>query len=404
MKYLSTMAGLILVPLALVGCQKEEVAQQQHQQRTPEVGYITLTTSEVPLKTELQGRTVASTTAEVRPQVSGIVEKRLFEEGSEVKKGQLLYQIDDSSYKAAYNEARADLLNSEATVRSAKLKDQRYAALAKSEGVSRQDADDAHAAYLEAVASVEKYKAAVESAKIDLDHTQVKAPIAGRIGISSVTEGALVTADQDTALATIRSLNPIYVDLTQSSKEVLKLRQTLKRSGVSSGNTEVSLQLEDGSTYADKGTLTVREVAVDESTGSVTLRAQFPNDDDLLMPGMFVRAVLDEAVDTQAMLVPQRGVARDARGNATALVIKDDGTVEQRQVTTDRSIGDKWLITQGLSAGDKLIVEGTGKVAAGQKVKSVEVELAADGSVTDKAADASRVANQGATDQDKGAM
>ncbi|MDH2436592.1 efflux RND transporter periplasmic adaptor subunit [Pokkaliibacter sp. MBI-7] len=403
MKYLSTMAGLILLPLALAGCQKEEVAQQQ-QQRTPEVGYITLSTSEVPLKTELQGRTVASTTAEVRPQVSGIVEKRLFEEGSEVSKGQLLYQIDDSSYKATYNEARADLLNAEATVRSAKLKDQRYAALAKSEGVSKQDADDAHAAYLETVASVEKYKAAVESARIDLDHTQVKAPIAGRIGISSVTEGALVTADQDTALATIRSLNPIYVDLTQSSKEVLKLRQTLKRSGVSSGNTEVSLQLEDGSTYDSKGTLTVREVAVDESTGSVTLRAQFPNDDDLLMPGMFVRAVLDEAVDTQAMLVPQRGVARDARGNATALVIKDDGTVEQRQVTTDRSIGDKWLITQGLSAGDKLIVEGTGKVAAGQKVKSVEVELAADGSVTDKAADASRVANQGAADQDKGAM
>ncbi|MFP8967800.1 efflux RND transporter periplasmic adaptor subunit [Pokkaliibacter sp. CJK22405] len=390
--------AVLLISLALAGCQQEGDGEQQPKS-AQEVGFITLKTSTLPLKTELQGRTVASTTAEVRPQVGGILQKRLFEEGSMVRKGQVLYQIDESTYQAAVNEAKADLMNAEATVRSARLKDQRYAALAKSEGVAKQDADDAHASYLEAVASVAKYKAALETANIDLDHTRISAPISGRIGISSVTEGALVTADQDTALATIRSLDPMNVDLTQSSKEVLQLRKTLKRQGVSSGNTKVSLKLEDDSTYGHEGTLTVREVAVDESTGSVTLRASFPNPDDLLMPGMFVRAVLDEAVDSQALLAPQRGIARDARGNATALVLDADNKVESRDVETERAVGNQWLISSGLKAGDRLIVEGSGKVAAGDSAKGVAVTVADDGSVSDIqqnqsiAENASRLAN-----------
>jgi membrane fusion protein (multidrug efflux system) len=245
--------------------------------------------------------------------------------------------------------------------------------LLKLDGVSQQDADDAAAAHQQAVAMVALKKAALETARINLGYTQVRAPISGRIGKSTVTPGALVTANQETALATIRALDPIYVDLTQSSAQLLRLRKLLGSEGVQSGSANVRLKLEDGSDYGTLGTLQFREVMVDEATGSVTLRAQFPNPDGVLLPGMYVRAVLDDAVNTQAILAPQQGVTRDARGNAVAMVVGKDQKVEQRTVVAERAIGDHWLITNGLQAGDQLIVEGLNKVRAGDTVRAVAV-------------------------------
>lgn len=258
-----------------------------------------------------------------------------------------------------------------AIVNSSKLKAERYAALVKENGVSRQDADDAMATYKQNVASVAQYRAAVESAKINLGYTKVRAPISGRIGISSVTPGALVTASQTTALATIRTLDPIYVDLTQSSTQLLKLK---KQQLQSSDNTvPVTVTLDDGSQYQHPGKLELTEVSVDESTGSVTLRAVFPNPEHDLLPGMFVRATVSNGVRSEAILAPQQGITRDAKGNGTALVVNKENKVESRDVVTDRVIGNKWLITNGLQSGDRLITEGTSKVQAGMTVKAVEV-------------------------------
>ncbi|MCY0965750.1 efflux RND transporter periplasmic adaptor subunit [Parathalassolituus penaei] len=348
-----------------------------------EVGVFTVEHSSVPLTSELKGRTVASGTAEVRPQVGGVIKQRLFEEGSEVKKGQLLYQIDPKLYEAAFNQARANLRSAESTLESARLKDTRYANLVKIEGISKQESDDAHAAYLEAQANIESYKAALETARINLAYTKVVAEIDGRIGISSVTPGALVTADQSTAMATIRSFDPMYVDLTQASRELLNLRKLLARDSVSAGTTDVTLILEDGSEYPLKGQLRARELAVDEATGSVTLRAEFPNPDGLLLPGMFVRAVLSEAVDNQAIVVPQQGVARDNQGNSYALVVGANNQVEKRVVKTERVIGNSWLLSSGLQDGDRLIVEGTSKVNPGSAVNPVAVAVDQDGRIHD---------------------
>jgi membrane fusion protein (multidrug efflux system) len=342
--------------------------------RSPvEVGTVTLKTQRIELPTELSGRTTASLASDVRPQVSGVVKARRFDEGATVHVGQLLYEIDPAPYQAVLDQANAALLNAQAIVASTRLKDQRYADLASIEGVARQDADDAHATYLQAVASVAQMKAAAETARINLDYTQVRAPIAGRIGMSSVTAGALVTASQTTALATIRALDPIYVDLTESSVDLLRLRRALAAGGLHSGSTTVGLKLEDGTAYALKGQLKFTEVAVDESTGTVTLRAQFPNPDGVLLPGMYVRAQLEQAVDPQAILAPQQGITRDAKGNATAFVVDADNKVQQRTATATRAIGDQWLISSGLAAGDRLIVQGTSKVHAGDVVKVVDV-------------------------------
>ncbi|WP_369856153.1 efflux RND transporter periplasmic adaptor subunit [Candidatus Thalassolituus haligoni] len=380
MKHLPLVVGALIVGGLLSGCQQEPNSSSRAEM-TPEVSVITVSTAKVVLTRELKGRTTASMAAEIRPQVGGIIKERLFKEGSDVSKGQVLYQIDPASYQATYNEAKADLRSAESSVQSAQLKDQRYTELAKIEGISQQDADDAHATYMDAVASIDKYKAALESARISLEYTGLKAPIAGRIGISSVTPGALVSASQDTALATIRALDPIYVDMAQSSTDLLALRKTLARNGVDSGSAEVSLILEDGSRYDHKGQLRVREVSVDESTGSVTLRAEFPNPDGLLLPGMFVRAEINEAVDNQAILVPQQGIAHDNQGNAVALVVTAGHQVEKRFVETERSIGNQWLISSGLEAGDQLIVEGSSKVAAGSTVKTVAAMVNEDGSI-----------------------
>lgn len=336
-----------------------------------QVGVVTLKAEPVTLFSDLTGRVTGTMVSDVRPQVEGIIKKRLFKEGDDVVAGQVLYEIDPATYQASYDEAVAQLQNAVAIVNSSKLKAERYAALVKENGVSRQDADDAMATYKQNVASVAQYRAAVESAKINLGYTKVRAPISGRIGISSVTPGALVTASQTTALATIRTLDPIYVDLTQSSTQLLKLK---KQQLQNSDNTvPVTVTLDDGSQYQHPGKLELTEVSVDESTGSVTLRAVFPNPEHDLLPGMFVRATVSNGVRSEAILAPQQGITRDAKGNGTALVVNKENKVESREVVTDRVIGNKWLITQGLQSGDRLITEGTSKVQAGMTVKAVEV-------------------------------
>ncbi|MFA8092028.1 efflux RND transporter periplasmic adaptor subunit [Klebsiella oxytoca] len=339
-----------------------------------QVGVVTLKAEPVTLFSDLTGRVTGTMVSDVRPQVEGIIKKRLFKEGDDVQSGQVLYEIDPASYQASYDEAVAQLQNAIAVVNSSKLKADRYAALVKENGVSRQDADDAMATYKQNVASVAQYRAAVESARINLGYTRVRAPISGRIGISSVTPGALVTASQTDALATIRTLDPVYVDLTQSSTQLLKLK---KQQLQGNDNTvPVTVTLDDGSKYQHAGKLELTEVSVDESTGSVTLRAVFPNPEHDLLPGMFVRATVSNGVQSEAILAPQQGITRDAKGNGTALVVNKENKVESREVVTDRVIGNKWLIIRGLQSGDRLITEGTGKVQAGMEVKAVEVSAA----------------------------
>ena len=367
---MKTITTSIAALFLLSGCDNAPTSPPA--QPLPEVGIVTLMSQPVAVVSELTGRTSAALSAEVRPQVGGIIKKRLFTEGDTVKAGQALYQIDPASYRASADEATAALKQAQALVQADCQKAQRYAQLVEDDGISRQDADDAKATCAQDKASVESKKAALESARISLNWTTVTAPIAGRIGISSVTPGALVTAQQDTALATIRGLSEMYVDLTRSSADLLRLRkQTLS----SNDNTlSVSLTLEDGSTYSEKGRLALTEVAVDESTGSVTLRAVFPNPQQQLLPGMFVRAKVDEGVMDDAILAPQQGVTRDAKGNATALVVGAQNKVEQRTLETGETYGDKWLVLKGLKAGDKLIVEGTDKVTTGQEVKAEEMK------------------------------
>ncbi|EMF7560874.1 efflux RND transporter periplasmic adaptor subunit [Serratia marcescens] len=360
--------------LLLAACDGQNAGAPAGAGAEQEVGVVTLRGQSVTLSSELTGRVNATMTSDVRPQVGGIIKQRLFTEGAEVKAGQVLYQIDPASYQASYDQAAAQLKNAQATVQSTRLKSQRYAALVKENGVSQQDADDAKAAYLAAVASVAQYQAALETARINLAYTQVRAPIAGRIGISSVTPGALVTASQSDALATIRALDPIYVDLTQSSAQLLKLRRqqaALQRSAV----TPVAIKLEDGTPYAHAGKLELTEVAVDEATGSVTLRAVFPNPEHELLPGMYVHATVDNGVDPKAILAPQQGITRNAKGEATALVVDEQNKVAQRTVSAERVVGSNWLIGSGLNEGDRLIVEGTSKVTIGAAVKPVEVSV-----------------------------
>ena len=362
---------LILIPLLWLGCSdnKAKTAPLPH----VEVGVYTLTSQAITLSRELPGRTKETVISEIRPQVGGIIQARFFEEGSIVKKDAVLYQIDPASYQAAFDEAKAALKNAEATLESSRLKSERYADLVKLEGVSKQDAEDVKATYLQAVASVDEKNAALQSARINLEYTKIKAPISGRIGTSSVSVGALVSASQTTALATIRTLDPIYVDLTQSSTQLLKLRALLAQQGIKKGSTKLALNLEDGSRYAHEGTLQFQEIAVDESTGSVTLRATFPNPDGILLPGMYVRALMDEAVNEKALLVPQQGIQRDPKGNATAFIVTSENKVETRIVVTDRAMGDKWLVSSGLNAGDRVVVEGTNKVRTGSSVTVVDV-------------------------------
>ena len=362
--------SVILIIAAVTGCDRS-APPSMGQNRVQEVGIEVIHAQPVVMTSELTGRVTSAMTSDVRPQVDGIIKQRFFTEGAEVKAGEVLYQIDPATYQASYDQALAQLKNAQATVVASKIKAQRYASLVQEKGVSKQDADDAQATYQENVASVAQYKAALESALINLEYTRVRAPVSGRIGISTVTPGALVTASQTDALATIRQLDPIYVDITQSSAELLKLRQQ-RQALANNGGVPVTLQLEDGSTYPLTGRLELTEVAVDESTGSVTLRAIFANPDHTLLPGMYVHAVVTNGIDRQAILAPQQGISRDVKGNATALVVNKDNQVEQRQVIARRAIGTSWLIARGLGEGDRLIVEGTSKVNVGDRVKVAE--------------------------------
>lgn len=369
---------IITIVAVLSGCAWEDNKTTKPTLREVSVGTYALKETSITLQKELPGRTKATMSAEVRPQVNGIIQGRLFEEGSLVKKGDVLYQIDSSSYQASVDEASATLKNAEVAVETARLKSERYNDLISVNGVSKQDAEDAKVAYLQALASVDEKRAALKSAQIDLEHTKIKAPISGRIGTSSVTAGTLVTASQTTALATIRTLDPIYVDIVQSSTQLLKLRQLLSQSGMKAGSKEVALKLEDGTLYAHKGVLQFQEIAVDESTGSVTLRATFPNPEGTLLPGMYVRTTIDEAIASDALLIPQQGVQRDTKGNASVYVVDSNNSVAKRTVIIDRAIKDRWLVTSGVQIGDHVVVEGTDKVRSGSKVKTTDISAQLD--------------------------
>jgi len=350
------------------------------QQGPVEVGTVTVNPEKVVLTTELPGRTSPYLVAEVRPQVNGLIRERAFEEGSNVKAGALLYQIDPAPYQAAYDQAKAALAMAEANVPAARLRAERLKGLVEIRATGRQNYDDALAALQQAEASVAASRAAVESARINLSYTPIRAPIPGRTGKSSVTVGALVTGYQPVPLMVIQQLDPIYVDVTQSSAEILRLRQSLasgrlKRSG--DGWSRVKLLLEDGTPYPLAGKLKFRDVTVDPTTGSVTLRMVFPNPDNVLLPGMFVRAIVEEGVNEEAILVPQQGVTRDQKGDPYALVAGKDGKVEQRMLTLDRALGDRWLVTKGLAAEDRVIVDGLQRVRPGAEVKAVPFAAAA---------------------------
>jgi len=363
-------AAVALAGLVLAGCGPGANAQQG-QQGPASVGVIVAAAEPVTLTTELTGRTSAVLVSEVRPQVNGIVKARLFQEGGMVRAGQVLYQIDPATYQAAYDSARAGQAQAEATLEAARLKAERYGKLAESGAVSKQDNDEAQAAYKQAMANVAAQKAAVQSARINLGYTRVTAPISGRIGKSSVTPGALVTASQTNALATIQRTDRIYVDVSQSSAEILRLRSSLNSGALArSGSAEVTLILEDGSTYPIKGRLQFSDVTVDPGTGQVGLRAVFDNPNGILLPGMFVRARLDTATAAQGILVPQISVSRDPTGGATVMVIGAGEKVEARKVSVGQSVGDKWLVTAGLRPGDRVVVEGLQSARPGTQVKA----------------------------------
>ena len=359
--------------LALTGC--DDKPAQQGAQQMPEVGIVTLKSAPLQITTELPGRTSAYRVAEVRPQVSGIILKRNFTEGSDIQAGVSLYQIDPATYQATYESAKGDLAKAQAAANMDQLTVKRYQKLLGTKYISQQDYDTAVATAQQSNAAVVAAKAAVETARINLAYTKVTSPISGRIGKSAVTEGALVQNGQPTALATVQQLDPIYVDVTQSSNDFLRLKQELANGKLQqeNGKAKVELVTNDGLKYPQNGTLEFSDVTVDQTTGSITLRAIFPNPDHTLLPGMFVRARLEEGVNPDALLVPQQGVTRTPRGDASAMVVGEGDKVEVRQITATQAIGDKWLVTEGLKTGDRVIITGLQKVRPGVQVKAQEV-------------------------------
>ncbi|WP_454832432.1 efflux RND transporter periplasmic adaptor subunit [Pseudoxanthomonas wuyuanensis] len=341
---------------------------------TPQMGVMTVRAQSVALTTELPGRTVPYLIAEVRPQVGGIIQSRKFREGGDVKAGEMLYQIDPATYRAAYDSSVAALAKAQATLRTTQLKADRYKDLVAISAVSRQDYDDAVAALGQALADVKAARANAESTRINLAYARVDAPISGRIGKSSVTPGALVTASQAEPMATIQQLDPIYVDVTQSSASLLKLRQAMAQGDLEKAGTgaaKVHLVMEDGSAYPLAGRLEFSDVTVDQSTGSITLRAVFPNPNADLLPGMYVRAVLQEGVKEQGILVPQQAVSRNGAGKPTAFVVGSDHKLQLRALETERTVGDQWLVRSGLKPGDVLVVDGLPRARDGIEVKTV---------------------------------
>jgi len=337
----------------------------------PDVGVVVLQAQTAEIQTALPGRTSAIETADVRPQVNGVILSRPFTEGLTVQRGQILYQIDPAPYQAAYAQAQAQLANAQAAARTAKLKAERYDDLVKTNAVSKQDADDSRAAAGQADANVQQAQAAVQSARINLDYTRVTAPISGRVGRSTVTPGALVTANQAAPLTTIQKLDQVYVDITQSSAQLLALREAVDSGHARRGGLAVHLKLEDGSDYPIPGVLQFTDVTVDPATGTVDLRAIVPNPKAVLLPGMYVRAVVTESVQPNAILAPQVGVTHDLRGLPIAYVVNAQGNAELRDLQTGATVGDKWLVTEGLKPGDRLIVEGLQKVRDGAPVHAV---------------------------------
>ncbi len=365
------LALLAAAALAAAGCSGKAPPPAP---KPVEVGVVTVTPASITLTKELPGRTSAFRVAEVRARVNGIVLKRLFTEGADVKEGQRLFLIDPAPYQAALNSAKATLAHAEANVANARLQADRYTELLRDNAVSKQEYDNALASLKASEADVASGHAAVQMAGINVGYTVVTSPVSGRIGRSAVTEGAYVQAAQATLLATVQQLDPVYVDLTQSSTEALSLRRSLESGQLQrapGGGAKVELLLEDGRAYARPGTLQFADVTVDPGTGSIALRALFPNPKGELLPGMFVRARLTEGVNPQALLVPQTGVTRDQKGLPTALVVNGEKKVERRQLVTDRAVGDAWLVTSGLKPGDQVIVEGVQKVRPGAEVIAV---------------------------------
>jgi len=365
-------AAVLLIGLLSAGCQRQ--SQALPPPPAPEVATVTVRPQKVLLTTQLAGRTSAFRVAEIRPQVNGLVRKRLFTEGTDVAAGDVLYHVDPASFEAALNNAKAALGRSEANLPAIRSRVERYGQLLAEKAVSQQDYDDADAALKLAEADIAYWKANAETARINLAYTRITAPISGRIGRSAITEGSIVTAYQPMALATIQQLDPIYVDVPQSANALLRLKQRLAQGQLNqNGNNQnkVRLLLEDGTVYPLQGTLQFRDITVDPTTGSVTLRVVFPNPDGVLLPGMFVRAVIKEGVNERAILIPQQAVSRDQKGNPAALVVDAEDKVRQRMLALDQAVGDQWLVSSGLSQGDRLIVEGIQKVRPGAAVRVI---------------------------------
>jgi len=367
---LSTPAVLVAA-LALSACGRSEAPPPQ--MAPAEVTVVTMKQEKVSLTRELPGRTNAYLLSEVRPQVTGIVKQRLFTEGAQVKAGQPLYQLDDATYQANLASAKASLARARASLTQAELNARRSDELVRIDAVSRQDHDNATATLAQARADVAAAEAAVQSSTVTLNYARITSPIGGRIGKSSVTPGALVTANQAAALATVQQLDPVYVDLTQSASELLQLRKEVAAGKLTrSGNVPVKILLEDGSLYKHEGKLDFADVSVDPGTGSYALRVTVPNPDNILMPGLYVRAIIGSGMRDHAILVPQQVIARDPKGNTSAMIVGKDGKVEARPVKVSRTIGDQWLVEDGLAAGDRVIVAGLQKIRPGAPVKAVE--------------------------------
>ena len=365
---LAVMSGGLL----LSGCDRNQ--QSPPPTPVPEVATVTLRLQKVMLTSELPGRTSAFRIAEIRPQISGLILKRLFTEGFDVKAGQVLYQIDPAPFQAALENTKAALGKAEANLPAISLRAERYTELLADKAVSQQDCDDVDAALKQTMAEIEYWKAQVETASINLRYCRIIAPITGRIGRSNVTEGGIVTAYQPVALATIQQLNPIYVDVPQSTTELLRLKRRLNDGRLNydeKNQNKVKLVLEDGTAYQQEGILQFSDVTVDPTTGSVILRVVFPNPEDILLPGMFVQAIIKEGVNEKATLVPQQGVSRDPRGNPFALVVDLENNVKQRMLTIDQAIGDNWIVSAGLFPADRVIVEGLQRVRPGMAVEVV---------------------------------
>ncbi len=359
----------LLFALFLLGCEKKKPMPQ-----IPEVSVIKIDTEEILLTTELPGRTSPYKIAEIRPQVSGIILKRYFTEGSNVKAGEVLYQIDPAQYKAAYDNAKAALSRAEANLQSVKARYERYQELIKVNAISKQEFDDVKAQYEQTLSEIEALKAQVRNAQINLGYTKITAPISGRIGKSNFTEGALVTAYQAQELTRIQQLDPIYVDIPQSTKELRELEKRLEQGRLKYAGKEqnkVKLILEDGTAYPIEGTLQFKDVTVDPTTGSVTLRAIFPNPKGVLLPGVFVRAVIREGINKKAILVPQQVVFRDTKGNPFVYIVDKENKVQIRPIQVDRAIGDRWLVSEGLQVGEQVVIEGVQRIMPGAQVKPV---------------------------------